>query len=455
MSALASSLSATTRLGTKSAKRLVQTPVRQAGRFRPFVEKEIPVKETMLRPKKRVRCYLWGGTLSGALGRDKFVRPLGVTIDRVSHHCSYPSKIGFSENHMMKDIACGYGFTIFAARHDERLNDFELFGTGINSDSQLGSQKADNKADMRLLTEPVPIRFPTHENGRRIHVRKVAAGRAHTIAVTDQGIAYGLGNNSLGQCGREIDPDEVYFGRDLVRRIRVPGKVAEVVCGLDHTLFLTESGEVYACGWGADGQTGLGHYGNTGVPQKVQGDIEGVRIVELATRGDCSLAVSSSGDVFGWGNNEYGQLLGEKGESQRHTPKHIRFNKRIKKVAAGGSSCLASDEEGRVYCWGYGILGLGPAVGHSSSPKQIPAALFGATELSPNTRVVSLASGLNDFAAINDQGHLFTWGRNQNGCLGLGHEKNQMFPLKVNIAVRVAKVSIGVDHMAAITQSYC
>lgn len=30
----------------------------------------------------------------------------------------------------------------------------------------------------------------------------------------------------------------------------------QVSCGQDHSLFLTESGKVFACGWGADGQTG-------------------------------------------------------------------------------------------------------------------------------------------------------------------------------------------------------
>ena len=30
----------------------------------------------------------------------------------------------------------------------------------------------------------------------------------------------------------------------------------QVVCGQDHTMFLTDDGEVYSCGLGADGQTG-------------------------------------------------------------------------------------------------------------------------------------------------------------------------------------------------------
>ena len=28
------------------------------------------------------------------------------------------------------------------------------------------------------------------------------------------------------------------------------------MCGLDHTLLLADSGQVFSCGWGADGQTG-------------------------------------------------------------------------------------------------------------------------------------------------------------------------------------------------------
>lgn len=30
----------------------------------------------------------------------------------------------------------------------------------------------------------------------------------------------------------------------------------QVVCGQDHSLFRTKKGAVFACGWGADGQTG-------------------------------------------------------------------------------------------------------------------------------------------------------------------------------------------------------
>lgn len=54
--------------------------------------------------------------------------------------------------------------------------------------------------------------------------------------------------------------------------------------------------------------SGLGHYNITSVPTKLHGDIAGVNIIQVSSYGDCCLAVSDEGDVFGWGNSEYLQL---------------------------------------------------------------------------------------------------------------------------------------------------
>ncbi len=66
----------------------------------------------------------------------------------------------------------------------------------------------------------------------------------------------------------------------------------QIVCGQDHTLLLTDSGSVYACGLGADGQLGAGHYGSLDRPTRVTGDIEGERIVSLSSAADCVLAIN-------------------------------------------------------------------------------------------------------------------------------------------------------------------
>lgn len=57
-------------------------------------------------------------------------------------------------------------------------------------------------------------------------------------------------------------------------------------------MILSENGEVYTFGWGADGQTGLAHYRNEWQPSLVKGDLSGEKIIKLACVADCVLALS-------------------------------------------------------------------------------------------------------------------------------------------------------------------
>ena len=57
-------------------------------------------------------------------------------------------------------------------------------------------------------------------------------------------------------------------------------------------MFLSDTGEVYACGWGADGQTGLGHFNTEWTPSRVTGDVAGEKIVKVSSRADCVLALN-------------------------------------------------------------------------------------------------------------------------------------------------------------------
>ncbi len=88
------------------------------------------------------------------------------------------------------------------------------------------------------------------------------------------------------------------------------------------SLFRTASGRVFSCGWGADGQTGLGHYEQTGRVAEVQGDepafslllmmcifcmmgfisgdVKGENIVKLATSADCVLALNGKRCMLLW-----------------------------------------------------------------------------------------------------------------------------------------------------------
>lgn len=66
-----------------------------------------------------------------------------------------------------------------------------------------------------------------------------------------------------------------------------------------YSLILTEDGKVYSCGWGADGQTGQGHYDSSSSFTWVRGDIESENIIKLSSRSDFTLALNGK-DIRIW-----------------------------------------------------------------------------------------------------------------------------------------------------------
>lgn len=63
-------------------------------------------------------------------------------------------------------------------------------------------------------------------------------------------------------------------------------------------MLISNSGSVWACGWSADGQTGVGHYRNTDRITKCVGDIVGEKIVDISCSGDCVLALSGEFKLY-------------------------------------------------------------------------------------------------------------------------------------------------------------
>lgn len=88
---------------------------------------------------------------------------------------------------------------------------------------------------MQLLFSIQPIKVPLKSPGTT-NVTKVAAGRAHSIVLTDEEGVFSLGNNAFGQCGRPVVQDEDYTVFRELHRIKLlfDEPVTDVVCGQDH-----------------------------------------------------------------------------------------------------------------------------------------------------------------------------------------------------------------------------
>ncbi|XP_064597362.1 RCC1-like G exchanging factor-like protein [Liolophura sinensis] len=435
-------------------------PVRLGSSWRKRVLKREAIKDRVIQyagdtAHQTQRVYVWGLAATGALGIRSYLRP-EAKGQRMLRYQPRPALQTFwdGKHTKVEDAACGYGFSVFMTKNRK----WGVYGTGINTESQLGVHEYPRNTGRLLeyIIEPVRIDLPLKAPDTT-RVKHVACGRAHTLILTDKEGVFSMGNNGYGQCGRSIIESEQYRGNPLIHCIaELPDNISQVICGPDHSFFLTETGQLYSCGLGADGQTGAGHFDCVGVPQLVQGDIQGETIVQVSCAGDCVLALSENGDVFGWGNSEYNQLSMVSQDTQVAVAKHLpmRGLGRVSMVASGGSICGVLNDKGSVFVWGYGILGKGQMVESSSAPTQIPDTLFGKHDFNTDSRVSILRSGLSYFAAITSSGDLYTWGKNRGGNLGLGQRNDQFFPFKVSVPAEVGDVRCGVDHMVALCKTF-
>uniref|UniRef100_W5KJE7 RCC1 like n=1 Tax=Astyanax mexicanus TaxID=7994 RepID=W5KJE7_ASTMX len=396
--------------------------------------------------KPRDKVFVWGFSCTGALGVPSFVVP-DSGRKKLRKYQLTPYRLDTEQK--ISSAACGYGFTLLASNTKDLT---KVWGMGLNKDSQLGFQRTQHYRDKSYdyVLEPSPVSLPL-VNPQETRVLQVSCGRAHSLVLTDSE-GFSIGNNVYGQCGRKIVENEVY-GSHLVHKIEgFESRVVQVACGQDHSLFLTETGSVYACGWGADGQT-LGHHDKTAIPVLVGGDLAGVKIQQVSTYGDCSLAVSTEGQLFGWGNSEYLQLASVTETTQISSPRLLPLDGvgKVTQAACGGTQ-VAILNEGEMFVWGYGILGKGPNLSESEMPEKVPATLFGRSEFSPTVKVSHIRCGLTNFAAIT-RGELFVWGKNVRGCLGIGKRDDQYFPWRVTVPGHVVDVACGVDHMVALVKS--
>jgi len=408
--------------------------------------------------KRNRRVHVCGLAATGALGVAHLAKPKGSQVPQHCKNAPYHVRLDYVS---MAD--CGYGFTVFASH---RLNTIKVWCCGVNSDSQIGFHKNPQQSPRKnevskphlvrvIKPSDVPLPLTKPEKTR---VTGVACGRAHTLILTDRDGVFAMGNNAHGQCGRPIIDGEIYEGSKKVRCIshdNFSSPVTQVHCGLDHSLFITDKGELFACGWGADGQTGLETYEATCEPMQVKGDLNGERIIKVSSHADTTLALSDKNEVFGWGNSEYRQLECVTDDSQLSVPQKLPFDEfgKIVDIAAGGTACMILNEDGEVFVWGYGILGKGPSLQDTSWPSKIPDTLFGRTAFNESVKVTKIACGRTYFAAITNRGDLFTWGKNKHGCLGIGHNRDQFFPWKIVVGAEVTNVFCGADHTVILSKT--
>lgn len=214
--------------------------------------------------------------------------------------------------------------------------------------------------------------------------------------------------------------------------------------------------------WGknSNGQLGLGKKAAKVVlvPHKVE-SLTGVAIRMVALGSEHSLAVTDKGEALSWGGGGSGLLghghepsmLGFLRSPSEFTPRLIKKLEgfKIKSIAAGMLHSACIDENGSVFTFGQRAvdkLGLGQAK-NATKPSMV-----GQLPLSEE-----VACGGYHTCVITSGGELYTWGSNENGCLGTGCTDVSHLPERVQgpfLKHSVCQVSCGWKHTAAISEGH-
>ncbi|CAM9202377.1 unnamed protein product [Discosporangium mesarthrocarpum] len=243
----------------------------------------------------------------------------------------------------------------------------------------------------------------------------VAAGNEHTVILCRSGEIFTAGYNDNGQCGQGntqrigiLSQVKKLMGRRVVQ--------VHAYNGCEHTLAVLEDGRVVSFGYNYRGQLGHGNTTSEPVPRPVRG-LDGRRVQLVSCSYYHSIVACETGEVYTFGRNDFGQLgTGDTIDRKLPTLVNSLRDQRVVSLACGQYHSAVATKEGEMFTCGkndYGQIGV-----ESSNYHEHLVLVKGALE---GERVVHLCCGYYHTITLVTGGHLFGFGRNDYGQLGLGH----------------------------------
>lgn len=145
-----------------------------------------------------------------------------------------------------------------------------------------------------------------------------------------------------------------------------------------------------------------------------------------------SVALTSTGDVWTWGLNNYGQL-GDGTTTQRKVPTQVTALSGMTAIAAGQSHTAAVKSDGTVWTWGrgtYGRLGNG-----SATTQKTPVQATGITG------AIDVEAGSDHTIVLKSDGTVWSFGYNNYGQLGDTTTTYRMTAVQVSGLTNVVSIS--------------
>ena len=345
--------------------------------------------------------YGWGANTYGQLG-------LGNTTDYSS-----PKQVGALTS-WLKMSAGNYHCAVIK-------NDGTLWTWGRNNNGQLGLGNATNYSSPKQV-------------GSLTTWSQIYCGANFCAAITTAGQLWTWGSNNQGQLGL----NSASYAISSPNQVGSLTSWLSIACNGYGMVATQASGggvSLWAWGYGAQGQLGLGNTTSYSSPKQV-GLL--TNWTSIGSAFGCTLAIKDDGTLWSWGRNDNGQL-GLGNTTYFSSPKQVgaltTWSKLPNTQGGDNRGTGAITTTGQLYVWGSGIfgdLGLGNTTSYSS-PKQLGSL----------TSWSNISTGRFYAAATQSNGKLFSWGFNSNGRLGLGNITDYSSPKQIGALTSWLNIASG------------
>jgi alpha-tubulin suppressor-like RCC1 family protein len=175
--------------------------------------------------------------------------------------------------------------------------------------------------------------------------------------------------------------------------------------------------------------------------------MRGLPPIQSISAKDHVCALSKDGQIYCWGNNDFGQL-GDGTTDPRASAAVIPTLQNIDTITAGNGFTCAVDQQGTVSCWGlndHGLLGRGdvlspPGLAHVHEP--LPGIVVGL----PPSKAVAAGDGFA--CALSTDGAVFCWG----GVGGVDPSTKlpTSTPFQISGLDSVTELALGTEYLCAL-----